>query len=130
MEGIMAFFHQNTWFIIIIVVIAGILAGRIWSDWINRGDITDPLLVIRKGRYYKVVNTYVPTHWTEDWIVGSIICLKAHHRKLFISYSRDIYVSGDRVRFTDGGPVAGSLYQVTTTKKSTGAVVMTPVKTK
>jgi hypothetical protein len=85
---------------------------------------------MRKGKYYKVINTYVPTRWTEDWIVGSIICLKAYNRKLFISYSRDIYVSGDRVRFTDGGPVAGSLYQVMTTKKSTGTVVMAPVKIK
>ena len=128
MKDLTAFLHHNMGFVTLIVAIACVLLGRIWSDRLNRGEITDPLLMVRKEHYYKVINTYVPSMWTEDWIVGNIICLKQYHSKLLQEGNRDIYVSGDRVRFTDGGPVIGSMYQVIATKKSTGGVVMKLVK--
>ncbi len=128
MKDLMTFFSQNIGLIIIIIAIACILLGRIWSDKLNRGEITDPQLIVRKGKYYKVVNTYVPKSWTEDWIVGSIICLESYHRRFFVKYSREIYVSGDRIRFTDDGPVTGLLYQAIVSKKATRSIVMKPVK--
>jgi hypothetical protein len=128
MKDLMKFASQNIWFIIIVIAIACILFGRIWSDNLNRGAITDPQLIIRKGKYYKVINTYMPVKWTEDWIAGSIICLKSYHRRFFVKYSRDIYVSGDRIRFTDDGPHIGLFYQAIATKKATGSIVMKPAK--
>ena len=127
MKDLTTFVGQNIWFIIIVIAISCILFGRIWSDNLNRGEITDPQLIIKKGKYYKVINTYVPKSWTEDWIVGSIICLESYHRRFFVKYSRDIYVSGDRIRFTDDGPGIGLLYQATI-KKASGSIVMKPVK--
>jgi hypothetical protein len=128
MKDLIAFVHQNTWFVIFIVAVACVLSGRIWSDKINRGEITDPQLIIRKGKSYKIINTYVPGTWTEDWIVGSIICLKSYDKRFFVRFSRNRYVSGDRIRFTDNGPVIGSFYQAIATKKTTGTIVMKPVK--
>lgn len=128
MKDLLSFFSQNMGFVIMIIAIAGILFGRIWSDNLNRGEITEPQLVIKKGRYYKVINTYVPKSWTEDWIAGSIICLESRHRRFFVNYNREIYVSGDRIRFTDEGPGIGLFYQATVIKKATGSIVMKPVK--
>ena len=128
MKDLMTFINQNIWFIIIIIAIAAIMFGRIWSDNLNRGGITDPQLIIRKGEYYKVINTYVPKSWTEDWIVGSIICMESYNHRFFVKYRREIYVSGDRIRFTDDGPGIGLFYQAVITKKATGSIVMKPVK--
>src|SRR3981081_1936241 len=110
MKELISFFGQNKWFIIIIIAIVGILVGRIWSNNLNWGEITDPQLIIKKGKYYKVVNLYLPKIWTEDWILGSIICLKSYHRRFFVKYNKEIYVSGDRIRFSDGDPGVGQLY--------------------
>ena len=128
MKDLISFFSQNMGFVIIVIAIACILFGRIWSDNLNHGEITEPHLIIKKGKYYKVINTYVPKSWTEDWIVGSIICLESYHRWFFVSYRREIYVSGDRIRFTDDGPGVGLLYQAIATKKASGSIVMKPVK--
>ena len=127
MKEFISFFHQNEGLIIIIVAILCILLGRIWSNSLNWGEITDPQLIIRKNRYYKVINFYVPKSWTEQWIVGSIICLESYHRRFFVRYKKEIYVSADRLRFTDDGPGIGRLYQAT--KRVTGSIIMTPVKT-
>src|SRR5258706_9595608 len=127
MKDFMTFVSHNIWFIIVIVAVACVLFGRIWSDHLNRGGITDPQLIIREDKYYKVINTYTPKTWTEDWIVGSIICLQSYHRRFFVKYNRDIYVSGDRIRFTDNGPGIGLFYQATI-KKATGSIVMKQVK--
>ena len=128
MKDLITFFSQHVGLIIIVIAVACILLGRIWSDLLNRGEITAPELVIKKGKYYKVINTYVPTAWTEDWIVGSVICLKSYRKKFFANYTKDIYVSGDRIRFTDNGPGIGLFYQAVATKKATGSIVMKPVK--
>jgi hypothetical protein len=128
MKDLMFFFNQNKGFIIIIIAIVCVLFGRVWSNNLNWGEITDPQLLIKKGRYYKLINLYLPKKWTEDWIVNSIICLESYHRKFFIKYSRHIYVSGDRIRFTDDGPDIGVFYQATITKKAIGSIVMKPVK--
>ena len=128
MKELISFFSQNKWFIIIIVAIVGILVGRIWSNSLNWGEITDPQLIIKKGKYYKVINLYVPKIWTEDWILGSIICLKSYHRRFFVSYDKEIYVSGDRIRFTDGDPGIGQVYQAIFPKTRNGSIVMKPAK--
>jgi len=128
MKDFLFFFHQNAWLVITIVAITCILAGRIWSNYLNWGEITDPQLIIRKGKYYKVVNLYLPKSWTEDWIVESIVCLKCYHRRFFVKYSKEIYVSGDRIRFSDDGPGIGSYYQAIFPRTSNGLIVMKPVK--
>jgi hypothetical protein len=126
MKEFISFANQNIGLILIIVSIACVLAGRIWSNYLNWGEITDPHLIIKKDKYYKVINFYVPKSWTEDWIVGSVICLESYHQRFFVNYTRSIYVSGDRIRFTDDGPGIGQLYQAS--KRATGAIVMKPVK--
>jgi hypothetical protein len=128
MKDLMSFFSQNIWFVIIIIAIACILLGRIWSNNLNWGEITDPQLIIKKGKYYKVINLYLPKSWTEDWIVSSIICLESYHRRFFFNYSREIYVSGDRIRFTDDGPGIGLFYEAIVTNRTTGSIVMKPIK--
>jgi hypothetical protein len=128
MKEIISFLNQNLGFIITIIAVICILIGRIWSDNLNRGEITEPQLIIKKGKYYKVINTYVPKSWTEDWILGSIICLESYHSRFFVKYTREIYVSGDRIRFTDDGPGVGLYYQAIATKKASGSVIMKPVK--
>ena len=128
MKEFISFFSQNKGFVIISIAIVCILSGRIWSNMLNWGEITDPQLIIKKGKYYKVINLYVPKTWTEDWIVGSIICLKAYHRRFFFKYSRDIYVSGDRVMFTDDGPNIGLVYEAVFPKTKNGSIVMKLVK--
>ena len=128
MKELMSFFSQNRGFIIIIIAIVGLLIGRIWSNNLNWGEITDPQLIIKKGKYYKVINLYIPKIWTEEWIVGSIICLKSYHRRFFVSYSKEIYISGDRIRFSDDGPGIGLFYQAIFPKTTNGMIVMKPVK--
>ena len=128
MKEILSFFSQNMGFIIIIIAIAGILFGRIWSNNLNWGEITDPQLIIKKDKYYKVINLYTPKTWAEDWIVGSIVCLKSYHYKFFVKYSREIYVSGDRIRFPEDGPSIGSVYQAILPKATNGMIVMKPAK--
>ena len=128
MKDLIFFFNQNKGFIIIIIAIVCVLIGRIWSNNLNWGEITEPHLLIKKGRYYKLINLYLPKSWTEDWIVDSIICLESYHRKFFIKYIRHIYVSGDRIRFADDGPDIGVFYQATVNKKAISSIVMKPVK--
>ena len=128
MKEQISFLGQHEWFIIIIVGLACILAGRIWSNHLNWGEITDPHLIIKNGKYYKVVDVYLPKIWTEDWIVGSVICLESNHRRFFVKYSRKIYVSGDRIRFADVEPEIGLYYQATFPKTTNGSIVMKPVE--
>jgi hypothetical protein len=128
MNQLMSFFSQNMWFIIAVIAVACILFGRIWSNFLNWGEITDPQLIIRNGKHYKVINLYLPKSWTEGWVVGSIICLEGYHRRFFVKYRKEIYVSGDRIRFTDDGPGIGSLYQAIFPKTTNGSIVMKPVK--
>lgn len=128
MKEFISFLGQNKGFVIIIIAIVCILAGRIWSNNLNWGEITDPQLIIRKGEYYRVINLYIPKEWTEDWIVGSIICLESYHRRFFVRYRKEIYVSGDRMRFTDDGPGVGLFYQAVSTKRANGSIVMKHVK--
>jgi hypothetical protein len=123
-----SFFSQHEWLIIIIVGFACILVGRIWSNHLNWGEITDPQLIIKNGKYYKLVDLYLPKIWTEDWIVDSVICLKSNNRRFFVKYSRTIYVSGDRIRFADGEPEIGLYYQASFTKTTSGSIVMKPVE--
>jgi len=128
MTQLMSFFSQNIWFIIAVIAIACILFGRIWSNILNWGEITDPQLIIRNGKNYKVINLYLPKSWTEDWVVGSIICLEGYHRRFFFKYRKEIYVSGDRIRFTDDGPGIGLFYQAVFPKTTNGSIVMKPVR--
>jgi hypothetical protein len=127
MKESMSFVSENIGFIIAIIAIACILFGRVWSNILNWGEITDPQLVIKKGKYYKVINLYLPKNWTEDWVVGSIICLEGNHRKFFVKYRKEIYVSGDRIRFSDDGPAIGLFYQAIFPKTANGSIVMKPV---
>jgi hypothetical protein len=128
MKEFMSFFRENIGFIIIIIAVACILFGRIWSNILNWGQITDPQVIIRNGRHYRVINLYLPKGWTEGWEVGSIICFESFHRRFFVKYRREIYVSGDRIRFTDDGPDIGSFYKASYTNTSTGSIVMNPIK--
>ena len=129
MKDFISFFNQNKGFIIVIIAIMCILIGRIWSNWLNWGEITEPHLLIKKGKHYKLVNMYLPKSWTEDWIVGSIICLKSYRRIFFFKFSRDIYVSGDRIRFADeDGPSIGLHYQAMFSSIASGSILMKPVK--
>ena len=111
-----------------IVGVTCILVGRTWSNFLNWGEITDPQLLIRKGKEYKVINLYLPKAWTEGWEESSIICLESYHRILFFKYRSEIYVSGDRIRFTDDGPQIGSLYRASFPGTSSGAIVMNQIK--
>lgn len=128
MKELLSFFSENTGFIIAIIAIACVLFGRVWSNILNWGEITDPQLIIKKGKRYKVVNFYLPKAWTDDWVVGSIICLESYNRKLFIKYRKEIYVSGDRIRFADDGPGIGQFYEAAFSTSSTNSIVMKPVK--
>jgi hypothetical protein len=128
MKEFMSFLRENIGFIIIIIAVACILFGRIWSNMLNWGQITDPHVVIRNGKYYKVINLYLPKGWTEGWEVGSIICFESFHRRFFVKYRREIYVSGDRIRFADDGPGIGSFYKASYSNTSTGSIVMRPIK--
>jgi len=125
---LISFLSQNIGFVILIVAVACILLGRIWSNMRNWGTITDPQAIIRGGRDYKVVNLYFPKGWTEGWEVGSIVCLESSHRKLFSKHPNEIYVSGDRIRFTDDGPTIGSTYKASFTYASSGSILMTHIR--
>jgi hypothetical protein len=125
---LMSFFSQNIVFIIVIIAVACILFGRIWSNILNWGAITDPHSIIRKGEDYTVINLYLPKAWTEGWEVGSIVCLEGPRRKFFSKNTREIYVSGDRIRFTDEGPSIGATYKASYTYASSGSIVMTQVQ--
>ena len=122
-----SFLNQNLGFVILIIAIACILFGRIWSNILNWGKITDAQTIIKGGRDYTVVNLYIPKGWTDGWEVGSIVCLECSHG-LFSKNSREIYVSGDRIRFTDDGPTIGSTYKASFTYASSGSIVMTNIE--
>ena len=124
----MSFFSGNIGFIIAIIAVASVLIGRIWSNLLNWGQITDPQAIIRKDEDYKVINLYLPKGWTEGWEIGSIVCLEYFQWRLFRKYRREIYVSGDRIRFTDDGPSIGSFYKASFTHASSGSIVMTHIK--
>jgi hypothetical protein len=126
--GMISFFFQNIGFVIAIIAIACILLGRVWSNILNWGEITDPHSIIRGGKNYRVINLYLPKGWTEGWGVGSIICFETFHRRFLKKYRSEIYVSGDRIRFTDEGPNIGSVYKASYTNASSGAILMTQVK--
>jgi len=123
----MSFFSENLLFIIAIIAAGCILIGRIWSNFLNWGEITDPQQIIKKGEEYRVVNLYLPKGWTEGWELGSIVCLECFHHRFFSKKRREIYVSGDRMRFTDEGPVIGSFYKASFTHASSGSIVMTHI---
>jgi len=125
---LMSFFSQNIGFIMVIIAVACILFGRIWSNILNWGEITDPRVIIKGGRDYKVTNLYLPKGWTEGWEVGSIICLESFQRRFFIKSRREIYISGDKIRFTDDGPAIGSFYKASFTHASSGSIIMTYIK--
>jgi len=125
----MSFFSQNTGFIIVVVAVTFLLLGRVWSNFLNWGAITDPQLLIKKGKEYKVINLYLPKGWTEGWEVSSIVCFETYDRRFLIKYRSEIYVSGDRIRFTDDGPRIGSSYRASFPGTSTGAIVMNHIKT-
>jgi len=128
MKEFTSFFSENTGFIIVIIAVGCVLFGRIWSNILNWGEITDPQLIIKNGKSYKVINLYLPKGWTEGWEVGSIICFESFQRRFFIKYRREIYVSGDRIRFADDGPGIGSFYKAFYSNTSIGSIVMRPVK--
>jgi hypothetical protein len=129
MKELTPFISQNKGLLIIVFLITCILIGRIWSNYLNWGNITGPTLVIKKGKHYKVVNLYIPKAWTEDWIVGSIICFKTFDRRFFIKSSRNIYVSGDRIRFPGDGPSIGSFYEAVFPRNKTGPIIMKIIQT-
>jgi hypothetical protein len=122
------FIDQNRGLVITIIAIAGILIGRIWSDTLNWGAISEPDMLIKNGQTYKVLSVYLPTKWSEGWIVGTIICLEGYQSRFFIKYKKDIYISGDRVRFADEGPNVGSMYKAKITRSMSHSILMTPVK--
>ncbi|MFI5185909.1 MAG: hypothetical protein ACHQF0_04250, partial [Chitinophagales bacterium] len=93
---LMSFFSQNIIFIIAIIAAAGILIGRIWSNFLNWGTITDPQMIIRNGENYKLINLYFPKGWTEGWEVGNVICFETVQRRFFIKSQKEIYISGDK----------------------------------
>ncbi|HMG68598.1 MAG TPA: hypothetical protein VK588_12960 [Chitinophagaceae bacterium] len=125
---LLSFFSQNIGFIIAAIAIACILFGRIWSNILNWGAITDPQSIIKGGENYKVINLYLSKGWTEGWEIGSIICLESFHSRFFVKKRREIYVSGDRIRFTDEGPDIGSFYKASFTNASSGSILMTQIK--
>jgi hypothetical protein len=76
-----------------------------------------------------VINVYLPKGWTEGWEVGSIICFESFDHRFFIKSRREIYLSGDRIRFAnEDGPSIGSFYRASYSNRSTGSIVMSPVK--
>lgn len=127
MKEFPSFFSQNIGFVIVIAVVACVLFGRIWSNVLNWGQITEPQVLIKNGKSYKVLNIYLPKGWTEGWEVDSVVCFENFHRKFLIKYRKEIYVSGDRIKFTDDGPAIGTIYQAS--YSSRGSIVMKPVKT-
>src|SRR5436853_4988202 len=129
MKEFASFFNQHLGFIILIIAISCILFGRIWSNMLNWGTITEPQAVIKKGKEYKVINLYLPKGWTEGWEVSSIVCFETYDRRFLIKYRSEIYVSGDRIRFTDDGPRIGSSYRASFPGTSNGAIVMNHIKT-
>lgn len=124
----MSFVHQNSFLIILIVALLSIVSGRIWSDKLNRGEITDPDLVMKNGNIYKVVNLYNAKQWTDDWAVGSIICFKIYKQRFIFKNSKEIYVSGDRVRFADDEPDIGKIYKAVFPRSVYGRIVMKPAE--
>jgi len=125
-----SFFNQNTGFIIAVIAVTCFFLGRVWSNFLNWGAITDPQLLVRKGKSYKVINLYLPKGWTEGWEVGSIICFETYDRIFFIKFRSEIYVSCDRIRFTDDGPQIGAFYRATFPGTSSGAIVMHHISTR
>jgi hypothetical protein len=125
---IMSFLSQNPGFVIFMIAIACILFGRIWSNILNWGKITDAQTIIKRGRDYTVVNLYLPKGWTDGWEVGSIVCLECSSPTLFSKSPKEIYVSGDQIRFTEDGPTIGSTYKASFTYASSGSIVMTHIK--
>ncbi len=128
MKDFLYFIRENMWLVLIVVAIAFVMIGRVWSNSLNWGDITDPKLIMKKGKNYKVINLYLGKGWTEDWVAGSIICFKFYHHRFFVKHSKDIYVSGDKIRFEDeDGPIVGKVYKAVFPKSLHGIIVMKPV---
>jgi len=128
MNAFFSFFNQNRGLMIVIIAIACILIGRIWSDILNWGAITDPQKMIKNGGKYKVLSVYLPSTWSEGWVIGTIICLESYQSRFFIKYKKDIYLSGDRIRFGNEGPNIGLTYEAKITHASSHSILMTPVK--
>ena len=129
MKEFVFFFGQHVGLMVLIIAIACILFGRIWSNMLNWGTITEPHSLIRGGKHYKVINFYIPKGWTEGWEVGSIICFESLNRRFFMKYRREIYVSGDRIRFAnEDAPGIGLSYVASYSNKSTGSIVMNPIR--
>jgi hypothetical protein len=128
MHDFIIFVAQNQWLIAVTIALGCIIGGRIWSDKLNWGEITEPRLIIKKNKIYKVINVYTGKGWTEDWSVESIICLKIYNGHFLFNNSKDIYVSGDLIRFDDEEPEVGKIYRAVFPKSAFGRIVMTPVK--
>ncbi len=126
MKSFFSFVSENMWLVFLIVAIACIIIGKVWSNTQNWGEITDPLLVMKKGKNYKLINLYLGKSWTDDWVVGSIICLKFYHHRFFVKHSKEIYVSGDKIRFDEDGPNIGKVYEAVFPKSPNGRIFMKP----
>jgi len=131
MKDLNSFVNENMWIIILVLFIAGVILGRIWSNNLNWGEITDPKFIMREGKNYQILNLYKGESWSENWDVGSIVCFKSHHHGFVKKYSKEIYVSGDKIRFDDNvGPGIGVVYQAIFPKTLNGLILMKPVKSK
>lgn len=128
MKEFFSFVSHNAWLIILIVAAAGVIFGKLWSNTQNWGEVTDPKLIMKKGQNYKLINLYLGKGWTEDWVVGSIICLKFYHHRFFTKQSKEIYVSGDKIRFDEDGPSVGKVYEAVFPKSTNGRIFMKPVQ--
>lgn len=127
MGDLLSFLYQNILLVILILFITGIILGRIWSNNLNWGEITDPKLIMKNGKNYQILNFYKGESWSENWNVDSIICFKSSHHGFFKKYSREIYVSGDKIRFDDD-PGLGIVYQAIFPKTINGSILMKPVR--
>ena len=90
MKDLSSFVNQNMWLVILISSITCIILGRIWSDNLNWGEITEPTLIITNGKKYQILNLYKGVTGAENWNVGSIVCFKSYHHRFFEKYSREI----------------------------------------
>lgn len=127
MADFYSFLYQNLLLVILILFIAGVILGRAWSNNLNWGEITDPKLIMENGKKYQILNLYKGESWSENWDVGSIICFKSSHHGYFKKYSREIYVSGDKIRFDEEGVTVGIVYQAIFPKTLNGLILMKPL---
>ena len=128
MHDFIIFAAQNQWLVILTIAFACIIGGRVWSDKLNWGEVTEPRLVIKKNKVYKLINVYIGKGWTEDWSIESIVCFKVYNNRFFFKNSKDIYVSGDLIRFDDDEPEVGKTYSAIFPKTTSGRIIMKPVK--